>query len=102
MAQATYQSSNLSDQANHVGKDVTEKAAEYAGKASKQIDKALETAESTVRDLAARGSEAGERVQEVAGHMKEAIDKSVKTQPMATLAITAAIGFLLGALWKSK
>jgi len=101
MAQATYHPSNVGNHGNTVSKEVTDKATEFAGKASKQIDKAIETAESTVRDLAARGSEAGERVQEVAGHMKGAIDKSVKTQPMTTLAITAAIGFVLGALWKS-
>jgi ElaB/YqjD/DUF883 family membrane-anchored ribosome-binding protein len=45
--------------------------------------------------------EAGERIQEVAGNVKGAVDKSVKDQPMATLTIAAAAGFVLGALWKS-
>jgi ElaB/YqjD/DUF883 family membrane-anchored ribosome-binding protein len=38
---------------------------------------------------------------EVAGNIKGAVDKSVKDQPMATLAAAAAVGFVLGALWKS-
>ena len=48
-----------------------------------------------------QGREAGEQVQEVAGNIKGAVDKSVKDQPMATLAVVAALGFVLGALWKS-
>jgi ElaB/YqjD/DUF883 family membrane-anchored ribosome-binding protein len=40
-------------------------------------------------------------VQEVAGNLKGAVDRSVKDQPMATLAMAAVVGFVLGALWKS-
>jgi ElaB/YqjD/DUF883 family membrane-anchored ribosome-binding protein len=29
------------------------------------------------------------------------VDKSVKDQPMATLALAAVIGFVLGAIWKA-
>jgi ElaB/YqjD/DUF883 family membrane-anchored ribosome-binding protein len=42
-----------------------------------------------------------DRTGEVAGNFKRAVDKSVKEQPMATLVMAAAIGFVLGALWKS-
>jgi ElaB/YqjD/DUF883 family membrane-anchored ribosome-binding protein len=42
-----------------------------------------------------------DRTGEVAGNLKKAVDKSVKDQPMATLAMAAAVGFVLGALWKS-
>jgi ElaB/YqjD/DUF883 family membrane-anchored ribosome-binding protein len=45
--------------------------------------------------------EVGDRASEVAGNMKGAIDKSLKDQPMATLAIAAVVGFVLGAIWKS-
>ena len=51
--------------------------------------------------LMLQGREAGERMQEVAGNMKGALDRSVKDQPMATLAMAAVVGFVLGALWKS-
>jgi ElaB/YqjD/DUF883 family membrane-anchored ribosome-binding protein len=37
----------------------------------------------------------------VAGNFKGALDKSVNEQPMATLAMAAILGFVLGALWKS-
>ena len=40
-------------------------------------------------------------MQKVAGNFKSAVDKSVKDQPMATLAVAAAVGFVVGALWKS-
>jgi ElaB/YqjD/DUF883 family membrane-anchored ribosome-binding protein len=74
----------------------------------KTIDKAADRAQSVAQQVegfagraAEQGREAGERVQEVAGNIKGAVDKSVKDQPMATLAAAAAVGFVLGALWKS-
>ncbi len=87
--------------ASDVASQVADKAAEYASKASQQVESALEGADATVRSVASQGREAGERVQEVAGNLKGAIDKSVKDQPMATLAIVGALGFVLGAIWKS-
>jgi hypothetical protein len=36
-----------------------------------------------------------------AGNLKGAVDKSVSDQPMATLAVAAMLGFVLGAIWKS-
>jgi ElaB/YqjD/DUF883 family membrane-anchored ribosome-binding protein len=33
--------------------------------------------------------------------MKTALDRSVKDQPMATLAFAAVVGFVLGAIWKT-
>ena len=57
--------------------------------------------ESAVKTVAERGRVAGENVQQVAGNLKSAVDTSVRDQPMATLAVAAALGFVLGALWKS-
>jgi ElaB/YqjD/DUF883 family membrane-anchored ribosome-binding protein len=51
--------------------------------------------------VADQGRQAGERMQEVAGNFKSALDKSLKDQPMATLATAAIAGFVIGALWKS-
>ena len=87
--------------ASDVAEQVADKAAEYAGKAGQQFDRAVEGADAAMRSVASQGREAGERVQEVAGNFKSAVDKSVKDQPMATLAVVGAIGFVLGALWKS-
>jgi len=83
------------------GAQISEKASELASKAGDQLENAMHSAESTARNMAEQGREAGERVQQVAGNMKSAIDKSVHDQPMATLAVAAALGFVLGALWKS-
>ena len=80
---------------------VTDKATEYATMAGEKIESAMGSADAMVRSAADQGREAGERVQEVAGNFKSAVDKSVKDQPMATLAVVGALGFVLGALWKS-
>jgi ElaB/YqjD/DUF883 family membrane-anchored ribosome-binding protein len=42
-----------------------------------------------------------EGMQEVAGNMKSALDRSIKDQPMATLAVAAVVGFVLGAIWRT-
>ncbi len=87
--------------ASDIADKVADKASEYASKAGEKLEEAYETADATVRSVAEHGREAGERVQEVAGNMKTAVDKSIKDQPMATLAVVGALGFVLGALWKS-
>ena len=46
-------------------------------------------------------SDAAQQVQDVAGNVKGAINKSVKDQPLTTLIMAGALGFVLGALWKS-
>jgi ElaB/YqjD/DUF883 family membrane-anchored ribosome-binding protein len=76
------------------GSDFTTRATDAVNQATEQIG-------DTASRVAERGREAGEGVQEVAGNLKSAVDKSLKDQPMATLAVAAAAGFVLGALWKS-
>ena len=70
-------------------------------KATDQFGKAVDQAERVASRVSEQGREAGERMQEVAGNFKGALDKSIKDQPMATLAGVAIVGFVLGALWKS-
>jgi len=70
-------------------------------KATEQLSKVADQAGNMANRVADQGREATEGVQEVAGNIKGAVDKSVKDQPMATLAVAAAFGFVLGALWKS-
>lgn len=70
-------------------------------KAGGQFDKVADQVEGAVKGIADRGVEVGHNVQEVAGNLKTAVDSSIKDQPMATLAIVAALGFVLGAVWKS-
>jgi ElaB/YqjD/DUF883 family membrane-anchored ribosome-binding protein len=85
--------------------DIKEKA---TGQFEKMADKATDNfrhmanqAEDAANRMVEQGREVGERMQEVAGNFKGAVDRSVKDQPMATLAMAAVVGFVLGALWKS-
>ena len=70
-------------------------------KATDQFNKAAGQAEQMASHVADQGRQAGERIQEVAGNFKGALDKSSKDQPMATLAVAAVVGFVLGAIWKA-
>jgi ElaB/YqjD/DUF883 family membrane-anchored ribosome-binding protein len=72
-----------------------------ADKASDKFRDVADQAEHFAGRVAEQGREVGDKVQEVAGNLKGAVDKSVKDQPMATLAMAAVLGFVLGAIWKS-
>ncbi|MGE0700299.1 MAG: YqjD family protein [Hyphomicrobiaceae bacterium] len=89
------------DEVRSAGAQLSEKASSVASKAGEQLEGAMQGASDAARNVAAHGREAGERMQEVAGNLRGAVDKSVREQPMATLAVAAALGFVLGALWKS-
>jgi len=89
MAQSSY-SGRTADQIN----DLKDKATE-------QFAKVADQAEGMANRVADQGREASEGMQEVAGNFKDALDRSIKDQPMATLATIAIVGFVLGAIWKS-
>jgi ElaB/YqjD/DUF883 family membrane-anchored ribosome-binding protein len=78
----------------------TERLENMADKASDQLRNVSDRASNAAGRVAEQGREAGERMQDVAGNFKGAVDKSVREQPMATLALAAIAGFLLGAMWK--
>jgi ElaB/YqjD/DUF883 family membrane-anchored ribosome-binding protein len=67
---------------------------EIKGKAKQTLDDASDRAQEIA-------GQARQQVGEVAGNVKSAIDRSVKDQPIATLFMAAAVGFVIGALWKS-
>jgi ElaB/YqjD/DUF883 family membrane-anchored ribosome-binding protein len=81
--------------------DLSDKASEIKDKATDQFKRVGDRVEGLASGAAQQVREAGDRASEVAGNIKGAVDKSVKDQPMATLAMAAAVGFVLGALWKS-
>ena len=70
-------------------------------KATDQMKRVADTAENVGSRLADQGRQAAEGVQDVAGNLKGALDKSITNQPMATLAVAAMVGFVLGAIWKT-
>jgi ElaB/YqjD/DUF883 family membrane-anchored ribosome-binding protein len=51
-------------------------------------------------DVSRQAREYGEKAQDAARQVRPFVEKSLKDQPMTTLAAAAAIGFVLGALWK--
>jgi ElaB/YqjD/DUF883 family membrane-anchored ribosome-binding protein len=82
------------------GAGTTERLETMTDKATDQFRHLGDRAEDVAARIAERGRDTGERMQEVADNLKGAVDKSVKNQPMATLALAAIAGFVLGALWK--
>jgi ElaB/YqjD/DUF883 family membrane-anchored ribosome-binding protein len=75
---------------------------EHFGDAAKdQMKRVGEQAENVANRVAEQGRAAGEGMQEVAGNMKTALDRSIKDEPMATLAVAAIVGFVRGAIWKT-
>lgn len=92
---------DIENTANTAAEQLASKASQYVNRAGEKLDQALTSAEATASNVVSSGREAGAQVQEVAGNIKTAVDRSVKDQPMATLAVAAAMGFVIGALWKS-
>ncbi len=76
----------------------------YSGmsdRASEQVRSGMQSAEKVAGRVMDQGREVSEGMQQVAGNFKTAVDRSVREQPMATLAMAAIAGFVLGAIWKS-
>lgn len=93
--------SESGDRARQLAGDMADKAAEYAQKAGSKIDETLEGATSVARAATQKGRQASAQAEEVASNFKQAVDKSLKQQPMTTLALAALAGVAIGALWKS-
>lgn len=74
--------------------ELAEQATDFAERAGEEIQR-------VAKNVTDQGREASEQFQEVAHNFKSAVDKSVKDQPLTTLAVAAGLGFVIGALWKS-
>lgn len=68
--------------------------------ATDRVKNATETAEEFAGRVAEQALEYGKKAQQAVENFKPYVERSMKEQPMATLGIAAAIGFVLGALWK--
>jgi len=65
-------------------------------RAHKQVDRVGEQAER----LAAGTKTVARELGDMATQFRPAVERSLREQPMTTLAGAAVVGFLLGALWK--
>jgi ElaB/YqjD/DUF883 family membrane-anchored ribosome-binding protein len=79
--------------------DISDRASELKDTAADKLKEVADRAQDLASDAVDHLRETG--AGEVAGNLKGAVDKSIKDQPMATLALAAVVGFVLGALWKS-
>jgi ElaB/YqjD/DUF883 family membrane-anchored ribosome-binding protein len=78
----------------------TDRLRDMADRASDQLKDTAERAQEMAGKITEQAREYGEKAQEAAKEFKPFVEKSMKEQPMATLAGAAVIGFVLGALWK--
>jgi len=76
---------------NYSGQNAVE---DLKGKAKQALDDASDR-------MGEAADDARQHVKDVAGNVKGVLNKSVKEQPLTTLAMAAAVGFVIGALWKS-
>ena len=90
---------------SRTSQDLKEKAADAIGsmtdKAADTVRDVADQAGQVAGRVADQAREVGGMVQDVSGNFKGAVDKSLKEQPMATLAVAAVLAFVLGAIWKS-
>ena len=73
---------------------------EMADSATDQLKQVSDSAQDMAGKVAEQAREYGEKAQQAAKNFKPYVEKSMKEQPMQTLALASVIGFVLGALWK--
>jgi ElaB/YqjD/DUF883 family membrane-anchored ribosome-binding protein len=73
---------------------------EVADTATDKLKEVGENAQEIAGKVAEQAREYGEKAQAAVKEFKPFVEKSLKEQPMTTLAGAAVIGFVLGALWK--
>lgn len=74
--------------------DMKDRIAEQGAKAADQVSRAAQSAQD-------QATMVGENMKVVANNLDRAVRRSIQDQPMTTLAMAAALGFVLGAIWKS-
>jgi ElaB/YqjD/DUF883 family membrane-anchored ribosome-binding protein len=79
--------------AGHAGEKGTDRLREMADTATDQLKGAGDRAQELAGDVSRQAQDALKRVGPF-------VEKSLKDHPMTTLAAAAAIGLVLGALWK--
>lgn len=77
-----------------------DRARDMASAATDKVQEVAKSAEELAGKVTDQAREYGEKAQEAFNNVKPYIDKSLKEQPMMTLGVVAALGFVIGALWK--
>jgi ElaB/YqjD/DUF883 family membrane-anchored ribosome-binding protein len=84
----------------NAGEKGTDRLRDMADTATDQVKGVADRAQELASDVGQQARAYGEKAQDAVRQVKPFVEKSVKEQPMTTLAAVAAIGFVLGALWK--
>jgi ElaB/YqjD/DUF883 family membrane-anchored ribosome-binding protein len=94
-------STEASENVRTASHDLTDKAVDAGLRAMNSIERTAANAQEMGDRLAAKSSEVTDNVQKVAKNFSVAVDKSVTEQPLTTLGMAVAAGFILGAIWKA-
>jgi ElaB/YqjD/DUF883 family membrane-anchored ribosome-binding protein len=90
----------MTSQKTYPYEDATDRARGVADVTSDRLKDAGDKAQQMAYDMAEQTRQYGQKAQDAARQFKPFVERSMKDQPMATLAGAALIGFVLGALWK--
>jgi ElaB/YqjD/DUF883 family membrane-anchored ribosome-binding protein len=96
----TQQTGYRTGEAQGVAADVKDRLGEIADTATDKVKDVAESAQDMAGKVANQARVYGEQAQDAAKQIKPFVEKSLREQPMATLAGVAVLGFVLGALWK--
>ena len=83
-----------------VAANAKDRLSEMADTATDKVKDVAESAQDMAGKVADQARVYGEQAQDAVKQVKPLVEKSLKEQPMATLAGVAVLGFVLGALWK--
>lgn len=98
---AEHAADKIENTADEFGRVVASKASATMDQVGKKVGETADKASNVIAAMQDRGERARTSTNEVFGNIREAIEKSARTQPTTTILISAAAGFLIGALWKS-
>ena len=87
-------------EAQGVAANVKDRLGEMADTATDKVKDVAESAQDMAGKVADQARVYGEQAQDAVKQVKLFVERSLKEQPMATLAGVAVLGFVLGALWK--
>lgn len=86
---------------NASGRTQGRRIGEVAIEAGETIGTRAQQALDNVPDSVKRsGRDAAENAQQVVGNFRDAMEKSTRENPLTTVLMAAAIGFLVGTLWR--
>jgi ElaB/YqjD/DUF883 family membrane-anchored ribosome-binding protein len=88
------------DYSNAANRPSNDRLQNLADTATDHVHNATDYAEDLAGKVAEQARAYGDKAQEVVKAFRPYVEKSMKEQPMATLAVASVIGFVLGALWK--